>query len=63
MSEHRDLGIMDSTQEIENTQPLGRPLINPEVFTGDKDFNEWIQHFKSMAAGMTSQSYNGCTFM
>ena len=51
MSEQRDLRITDPTQEIENTQPLGslRPLIYPEVFTGDEDFSEWIQHFESVA--------------
>ena len=28
---------------------MGRPSILPEVFSGDRDLCEWIQHFESVA--------------
>jgi len=40
---------MDPTHEIENVQSFERPLIYPEIFSGDKDFSEWIQHLENMA--------------
>ena len=50
MSKQRDCQQNnDPTHGNESTQPLGRPFIFPEVFTGDKDFTEWIQHFESVA--------------
>ena len=50
MSKQRDCQQNnDLTHGKESTQPLGTPLIFPELFTGDKDFTEWIQHFRSMA--------------
>ena len=37
------------SDDQDSTQPMGRPVILPEVFSGEEDFCEWIQHFESVA--------------
>jgi len=38
----------DHVSSDDSTQPIGRPLIPPEVFNGEEDFSEWIHHFESV---------------
>ena len=37
------------SDDQDSTQPMGRPVILPEVFSGEEDFCEWNQHFESVA--------------
>ena len=32
------------------TLPRNRPLVLPEVYSGEGDFDNWISHFKSVSA-------------
>lgn len=32
------------------SKAVERPFILPDVFTGERDFNDWIQSFESVAA-------------
>ena len=40
---------INRVSDEDSTQPMGRPIILPEVFSGEEDFCEWIQHFESVA--------------
>ena len=42
-------GRQSDQDEVRSVRSVERPLILPEVFTGDGDFCEWIQHFESIA--------------
>ena len=37
------------TQEVESNQRPSRPLVLPETFDGERDFDEWISHFEDVA--------------
>ena len=37
-------------QDGERTATATRPLVLPEKFNGTGNFNEWISHFKAIAA-------------
>ena len=37
------------SDDQDSTQLMERPIILPEVFSGEEDFCEWIQHFESVA--------------
>ena len=32
------------------TQPRNRPLVLPEVYSGEGDFDDWINHFERVSA-------------
>ena len=32
------------------TQPRNRPLVLPEVYSGEGDFDDWISHFENVSA-------------
>ena len=36
--------------EANPTTQRSRPLVLPEVFSGEGDFDEWISHFESVSA-------------
>jgi len=40
----RERRITDPTHKIENIQSFERLLTYPEIFSGDKDFDEWIHY-------------------
>ena len=39
---------MSQDEEAGNQRP-SRPLVLPETFDGEKDFDEWISHFEDVA--------------
>jgi len=41
--------MTDHMSGDESTHLVGRPLIVSKVFSGEKDFGEWILHLESVA--------------
>ena len=43
--------MADEQQEGQPGQPSRtRPLVLPEVFDGDKSFDQWVSHFENVSA-------------